>query len=143
MAKTTNTVATSNVPSPKLIAHVPQNRPTAGALLFAWTYASLQFVITCPKGKQAAVAELLHGKTAITHHGEKGTGKILCSPKGVTYDKGFFALGAANKTDPKRSKVAPDLADAMLSYIRTGKVNGPIGGWMPNSVPHAVVEISQ
>lgn len=119
---------------------VPGNRPTAGGLLFAYTWACIQVVSKAPKAKQGKLANLLHGATALRHHGIDGTRKMVANDDGsMTYDSGFFALGQFNKSDPKRSKVDPETGKAFLQYLQTGK-DCVIGAWKPTAKPLAVIE---
>jgi hypothetical protein len=123
---------------------VPGNKPTAGGYLFAWTYACMRIIATLPKAKQYNVARVLHGSSALRHHGENGTRKMqLASDGSMQYDRGYFQIGAVS-LDPKRQLVPLSWSECFMEYMKTGKIEKPQDGftWKPVPKPLAIVEVS-
>lgn len=108
---------------------LPSNPPTSGRYLFAFTAAVMALVGQMPKAKQSAVAKVMHGSTALRHHGKDGTRKIVCNEDGtVAYDKGYFAVGAKS-LDEKRRAVPDSYVRAFAHYFDKGEFPPAVDGF--------------
>lgn len=108
---------------------LPSNPPTSGRYLFAFTAAVMALVGQMPKAKQSAVAKIMHGSTALRHHGKDGTRKIVCNEDGtVAYDKGYFAVGAKS-LDEKRRAVPESYVRAFSAFFDTGEFPPAVDGF--------------
>jgi len=145
-AKATSAKATSaKATSAKTITRitVPGNRPTSGKYLFAYTFAVISIIEKLPKAKQSKAAKILHGTSALSHHGANGTKKMLVGSDGsMQYDKGFFVVGAKS-FDEKRKEVPESWVKSFIEYMTTGAIKTSQDGfvWKAVAKPLAILEI--